>query len=100
MRHNYSTASRPSNVHEMVVPQKQLLHNLEHTFKVERPLFLNSNRSWADTFLTRASQLTTRSIGRLRLDFDMNEAGIQGSLLSLAFLGSQLFLLCAFTALI
>ncbi len=78
MRHNsYSTASRPSYVHGMVAPQKQLLHNLEHTFKVDRPLFLNSNRSWADTFLTRASQLTTRSIGRLRLDFDMNETGIQ-----------------------
>ena len=69
-------APRPSPF-EMAAPQQRLLLRMEGDFEVTRPLFLNSSRSWADTFLVRAQQLTQRSIGRYRLDFDMNEAGVQ-----------------------
>src|SRR3989344_8062370 len=77
MERHISTAPRPSLCDEMVASQRRLLHGLELDFRVTRPLFLDSPRSWADMFLVRAQQLTQRSIGRYRLDFDMNEAGVQ-----------------------
>jgi len=78
MRHRlHRLAPRPSPEDEMVASQHQLLHSLERDCNVTRSLFLNTSHSWADTFLVQASQLTKRSLGRYRLDFDMNTAGIQ-----------------------
>ncbi|MBS3164339.1 hypothetical protein J4439_02820 [Candidatus Woesearchaeota archaeon] len=59
-------APRPSPF-EMAAPQQRHFLRLEEDFTVTRPLFLNTPRSWADTLLVRAAELTDCSIGRYRL---------------------------------
>ena len=57
--------------------QKDFFQRMEQEFQIVQPIFLNSSSYWNDNKLVHATDISTNSIGRYRLDFSMNKNSIQ-----------------------